>query len=59
MERFFRSLKTEWIGKRRYPEVQAAITDITEYVSHYYNYRRPHSANDYMTPAAFEAKAAA
>lgn len=59
MERFFRSLKTEWIADSRYPDIRVAIADIAEYVSHYYNCRRPHSTNNCMTPAAFEAKAVA
>lgn len=59
MERFFRSLKTEWIAERHYPDIRVAIADITDYVSHYYNCKRPHSTNEYMTPAACEAKAAA
>ena len=56
MERFFRSLKSEWITGRRYSDIRVAIADITDYVSYYYNYRRPHSTNDYMTPTAFEEK---
>lgn len=59
MERFFRSLKTEWLAGIRYNDIRAAINDITGYVSHYYNFKRPHSVNNYMTPAAFEAKIAA
>ena len=54
MERFFRSMKTEWIQKKLYRDRPYAVADITEYVGHFYNHRRPHSVNDYLTPAAFE-----
>lgn len=59
MERFFRSLKTEWLPANGYSDVRVAIADITDYVSHYYNWKRPHTHADYKTPAAFEAEQAA
>jgi putative transposase len=57
MERFFRSLKTEWVPESGYPNQSAAEVDVMRYVGDYYNHHRPHSYNDYRTPALAEALA--
>ncbi len=49
-ERFFRSLKSEWIGKTIYQNGAHVRADITNYIFDYYKSLRPHSANKYMTP---------
>lgn len=56
-ERFFRSLKTEWVPERGYPSQSEAERDVLRYVVNYYNHHRPHSYNDYQTPALAEASA--
>jgi len=55
MERFFRSLKTEWMPEGGYPSQAAAEVDVLRYVVNYYNHQRPHSYNGYQTPALAEA----
>jgi putative transposase len=50
MERFFRSLKTEWVPKIGYPNPEIAHSDLLRYLTHYYNRARPHSFNGYKTP---------
>lgn len=58
MERFFRSLKSEWMPGEGYRSPEQAEADVLRYVSHYYNRVRPHSTNDYLTPVAKENVAA-
>ena len=58
MERFFRSLKTEWIPAEGYSNPESARADVMRYLTGYYNHRRLHSSNGYRTPAAMEALAA-
>jgi len=54
IERFFSSLKREWLGDILYQTRRDAITDIREYVAIYYNSNRLHSTLDYQTPMEFE-----
>lgn len=54
MERFFRSLKTEWIPEVGYRSFEEAKSRITDYILWYYSYFRPHAHNDGMTPNAAE-----
>lgn len=54
MERFFGSLKSEWIPETGYRNMDEAKADIVWYLTHYYNRVRPHSYNDYQTPVAME-----
>lgn len=54
MERFFRSLKTEWIPEVGYSSFEEAKREITAYVIEYYNRFRPHTHNDGLTPIAAE-----
>lgn len=54
VERFFSSLKREWIGDILYRTRQHAIYDVREYVAVYYNAKRLHSTLGYQTPVNFE-----
>lgn len=58
MERFFRSLKSEWIPPEGYRSPEHATADVLTYVNQYYNHVRPHSTNEYQTPWAKEKSAA-
>jgi len=42
MERFFRSLKTEWVPDNGYANFSEASTAITNYITGYYSQLRPH-----------------
>ncbi|MBD3756365.1 MAG: IS3 family transposase [Gammaproteobacteria bacterium] len=50
MERFFRSLKTEWIPATGYRSFTEAKQKIGDYINGYYNRLRPHSYNGGLTP---------
>lgn len=50
MERFFRSIKTERIGKKNYQSLQAASSDVSNYILEYYNNIRPHTHNSDRSP---------
>jgi len=54
MERFFRSLKTEWVPEVGYASFEEAKHGITDYAIGYYSQFRPHTHNDGMTPNAAE-----
>lgn len=54
VERFFSSLKREWIGDQLYRTRSEAMADIREYIMVYYNTRRLHSSNGYVTPVEYE-----
>ncbi|WP_394373796.1 integrase core domain-containing protein [Alloalcanivorax marinus] len=54
MERFFRSLKSEWVPSQGYRSPGQAFADVLTYVNQYYNHVRPHSTNQYQTPGARE-----
>lgn len=54
MERFFSSLKSEWVGDRIYPTHEAATTAIFEYIEGFYNSKRRHQALGYKTPIQYE-----
>lgn len=58
MERFFSSLKSEWIPKKGYQDEAKARPDVLRYVIHYYNQVRLHSHNEYRTPVEHERLAA-
>jgi putative transposase len=55
VERFFRSLKSEWIGEQEYESHEEAKSDIREFMEKYYNYRRLHSAANNLPPVLYEA----
>lgn len=54
MERFFGSLKSEWIPKTGYSNMEQAKSDVLRYLTHYYNRVRPHSYNNYLAPVTME-----
>lgn len=54
MERFFRSLKTEWIPKVGYPSFEDEKKGITDYIIGYYSQFRPHTHNDGVAPNVTE-----
>ncbi len=53
-ERFFRSLKTEWIPESGYTSFEEAKQCITQYMLGYYSESRPHTHNNGLTPDAAE-----
>lgn len=54
MERFFRSLKTEWVPALGYLSKAEAQRDIGDYLMRYYNWERPHQYNKGVPPALAE-----
>ncbi|OOR85476.1 hypothetical protein B0180_01415 [Moraxella canis] len=50
-ERLFRSFKTEWVPKLGYENIHEANTDLARYLLGYYSQIRPHSFNNYLSPA--------
>lgn len=50
MERFFRSLKTEWIPTLGYKSLTQAQSHIVRYITGYYSNVRPHQFNGGKTP---------
>ena len=50
MERFFRSLKTEWIPETGYRSFGEAKRSIIDYILGYYNRMRPHLFNGMQSP---------
>ena len=56
MERFFRSLKTEWIRNNRIKDLEELESEIVTYIHKYYNEVRPHTFNNSLSPNHFEEK---
>jgi len=54
MERFFRSLKTEWVPTNGYGGSDEALRQIGGYILNYYNSVRPHHYNGGLTPEESE-----
>lgn len=50
IERFWRSIKHEWIYLHSVTTVNEMIRIVKEYM-HYYNFQRPHQSLNYQTPA--------
>lgn len=50
MERFFRSLKTEWVPTTGYRSFHEAKIEITKYIIGYYSQVRPHQHNAGLSP---------
>lgn len=57
MESFFSSLKTERIARKVYRTRDQARADVFDYIKRFYNPRRRHSTNGYLSPIEFEAMA--
>ena len=55
-ERFFSSLKREWVTGVVYQDKESAVKDIKAYIA-YYNGERLHTTIDDMTPIQFEKSA--
>jgi len=58
MESFFSRLKVELIYAKNFSSIEEAKSGIFAYIEIFYNRKRRHSANDDISPAAFEEKAA-
>jgi len=54
MERFFRSLKTEWVPKTGYQNFHQAEQSIVNYILNYYRPTRPHQHNGGIAPLEAE-----
>jgi transposase InsO family protein len=52
-ERFFGSLKAEWLDQKNYSTQQEAINDTIDYIR-FYNTERLHSTLGYLSPSQFE-----
>ena len=53
-ESFFHSLKTELVHHCQFKTRQQARQAIFDYIEVFYNRQRLHSANDYLSPVAYE-----
>lgn len=53
-ESFFHTLKTELVHHKQYKTRAEAEQDIFEYIEVFYNRRRLHSTNDYLSPVRYE-----
>jgi len=58
MESFFSSLKTERTARKTYRTREEAKADVFDYIERFYNPRRRHSTLGYLSPVAFEERAA-
>lgn len=56
MERFFGSLKSEWIPRLGYENVDDIDSDIHQYIHGYYNSCRPHTNNNGFSPNDVESQ---
>jgi len=54
MERFFRSLKTEWVPKLGYRSFTEAKYAVIDYLVGYYSQTRPHRHNRGLSPNTAE-----
>ena len=55
VERFFGSLKKEWIPPMGYSHLEHARLDVLRYIEMFYNSKRLHSTLGYLAPSQFEA----
>ena len=51
---FFKFLKLEETNRRSYTSFDELELSVFEYI-HFYNFKRPHSANDLLSPVQIEA----
>ena len=57
IERFFGSLKSEWVKDRCYEDVESAKRDVNKYIIEYYNMWRPHTHLGGLSPNEYEVAA--
>ena len=57
VERYFKTLKHDWMPEHGYDNHFEAERDVTDFISHY-NHRRCHTASNNLPPALFEKLAA-
>jgi putative transposase len=55
VESFFHSLKTEYVDFEKFQTRDEARNGLFEWIEAFYNRQRLHSANDYLSPADYEA----
>jgi len=55
-ESFFGTIKTEMLFHRRYLTRKEVRKDIVDYIEMFYNRKRMHSANNYLSPVDYEEK---
>jgi putative transposase len=53
-ESFFHTLKTQFIRHNKFKDQQEAELALFRYIEVYYNRRRRHSSNGWMSPAEYE-----
>lgn len=53
-ESFFHTLKTQMVYHRKFSDKQEAEIALFQYIEAYYNRRRRHSSNGWLSPAQFE-----
>lgn len=53
-ESFFHTLKTELVHHEKFKTRAQAKQAIFQYIEVFYNRKRRHTANDYLSPAEFE-----
>ena len=53
-ESFFKTIKSEFLSKRKFLTQEDARMGIFEYIESFYNTRRLHSSNGYKSPMSFE-----
>ncbi|MDG5813537.1 IS3 family transposase [Chitinispirillales bacterium ANBcel5] len=53
-ESFFRIYKTELVYHEAFTDRQHVLSSTFEYIEHYYNRKRRHSATGYLSPVDFE-----
>lgn len=56
MESWFHTLKVERVHRLTYRTYAEARADLVDYIEGFYNCRRRHSANDYLSPVQFESR---
>ena len=57
MESFFSSLKIERVKRKVYRTRDQARADIFDYIERFYNPKRRHSTNGYLSPVQYEQRA--
>ncbi len=53
-ESFFGTLKQEWVRGRTFADQAEAVAEMSRYIDDFYNLRRRHSFNEYVSPVRAE-----